>query len=52
MFAADTLSRLPNPDAAASVPLVNLMEINTLDEFRHSSSLLQRCASTDGNNSL
>lgn len=48
MFMADTLSRLPHPSNPTKVPIVNLLEINSLDEFANGSSLLKDIAqSTD-----
>ena len=42
MFGADTLSRLPFSTAATLVPVVDLLELNSLQELFVDGSLLQR----------
>ena len=44
MLAANVLSRLPRFDSSFKTPVVNLLYINSLDEFPSGSSLLQRIA--------
>ena len=46
MYGADTFSRIPFLNAGSQVPTVDLVEINSLHEFSHHESFLQRVSRT------
>ena len=46
MYSADTLSRIPRRDSKSLVPTVNLLDVNSIQEFVQYESLLSRIASS------
>ena len=46
MYSADTLSRIPRHDSQSLVPTVNLLNINSIQDFVQRESLLSRIASS------
>ena len=46
MYSADTLSRIPRRDSKSLVPAVNLLDVNSIQEFVQRESLLSHIASS------